>query len=173
MRVYAEIVQWSANLPLWQSAALRRLAAGAVGQPDIEALTSMCLAESNQRAFAQVPVPLDSGYVPAVGGDGPTVSLLGVTETRSVNALIDNQALTFGSVGLTIVYGDSGPGKSGFARVLRQACHARGPSSRILSNVYAPHHRAGQLDALERDLTRGYGLLREAWERAVEEPLVN
>jgi hypothetical protein len=34
-------------------------------------------------------------------------------------------------------------------------------------------HRAGELDAYERDLTQGYGLLREAWERAVEELLFN
>jgi hypothetical protein len=85
MSVYAKIVQWSANLPLWQRDALRRLATGAVGQPDIEALTSMCLAESNQRAFTQVPVSLDSGHVPAVGGDGPTVSLLGVTRVFGPN----------------------------------------------------------------------------------------
>ena len=139
MSVYAEIVEWSVNLPLWQKDALRRLFIGAVEQPDIEALASMCLAESNSRAVTPVPVPLDLAHVPVLGGGGPTVNLLGVTETSCINALLDNQALTFGPTGLTIVYGDNGAGKSGFARVLRQACHARGPSSPVLSNVYAPH----------------------------------
>lgn len=139
MSVYAEIVQWSANLPLWQRDALRRLVAGAVGQSDVEALASMCLAESSQRAMAPILVPLDVAQVPTVGGDGSTVSLLAVTETSSINALVDNQTLTFGPAGITIVYGDNGAGKSGFARVLRQVCQARGPSSPVLSNVYAHH----------------------------------
>jgi hypothetical protein len=76
MSVYAEIVEWSANLPLWQKDALRRLFTGAVEQPDIEALASMCLAESNHRAVTPVPVPLGVAHVPVLGGDGPTVSLL-------------------------------------------------------------------------------------------------
>lgn len=56
------------KLPLWHRDALRRLTTRAVGQPDIEALTSTCLADANQRAFTQVPVPLDFAHVPAVGG---------------------------------------------------------------------------------------------------------
>jgi energy-coupling factor transporter ATP-binding protein EcfA2 len=50
-----------------------------------------------------------------------------------VNALAEDQTLKF-SPGLTIVYGDNGAGKTGYIRILKSACHARG-QERILGNV--------------------------------------
>src|SRR5690606_13291184 len=50
-----------------------------------------------------------------------------------VNALAQNQTVKFGS-GLTIVYGQNAAGKSGYTRVLKRACRARG-SEDVLSNV--------------------------------------
>ncbi len=39
---------------------------------------------------------------------------------------------------MTVIYGDNGAGKSGYARVLRQACRARSPKAEtILPNIYA------------------------------------
>src|SRR5690606_34198985 len=52
---------------------------------------------------------------------------------KGVNALAENQTVTF-SDGLTIVYGDNGAGKTGYIRILKQACRARGRED-ILGNV--------------------------------------
>ena len=44
---------------------------------------------------------------------------------RHVNALAPDQRLTLHRVGLTIIYGDNGSGKSGYARILKKVCRAR------------------------------------------------
>ena len=55
-----------------------------------------------------------------------------------VNALKAGERLTFDKAGVTIVYGDNGSGKSGYARILKKICRARTSSSenQILPNIY-------------------------------------
>ena len=57
---------------------------------------------------------------------------------RHVNALAPDQRLTLHRVGLTIIYGDNGSGKSGYACILKKVCCARMPSrvEEIISNIY-------------------------------------
>jgi energy-coupling factor transporter ATP-binding protein EcfA2 len=52
---------------------------------------------------------------------------------QGVNALAQDQTLKF-APGLTVVYGDNGAGKTGYIRILKQACRARGQEE-ILGNV--------------------------------------
>ncbi len=55
-----------------------------------------------------------------------------------MNALAPGERLSFGKSGLTVIYGDNGAGKSGYARVLKQLCRARSPKGEgILPNIYA------------------------------------
>ena len=63
----------------------------------------------------------------------PTVSLLSIFHHRGVNALAESQALSFGP-NLTVIYGDNAAGKTGYIRILKSACHARGQEE-ILGNV--------------------------------------
>lgn len=70
------------------------------------------------------------------------VNLLAVTETRNVNALARNGSLTFALAGLTVVYGANGSGKSGYARVLKQACFARDKREKVLPNADLPKDEA-------------------------------
>jgi hypothetical protein len=55
------------------------------------------------------------------------------------NVICDKQVLSFGTDGLTIVFGYNGSGKRGYGRVLRKSCRARhtdrGP---ILPNAFVP-----------------------------------
>jgi hypothetical protein len=44
--------------------------------------------------------------------------------------------MSFGVIGLTVVYGENGAGKSGFARILKRACRARDASEQILPNIF-------------------------------------
>ena len=51
--------------------------------------------------------------------------LRSVRELTNVNALLGSQELTFGSAGRTVVYGDNGSGKSGYARLIKSVVGAR------------------------------------------------
>jgi hypothetical protein len=67
-------------------------------------------------------------------GSAP-VSLLSIFHHRGVNALAEDQTLRF-APNVTVVYGDNAAGKTGYIRILKSACRARG-QERILGNVVA------------------------------------
>lgn len=64
-----------------------------------------------------------------------TVKLSSIKNVTNINALAANQVLSFANDGMTIVYGDNGSGKSGYVRILKQACRAR-LVEEILPNIY-------------------------------------
>jgi wobble nucleotide-excising tRNase len=59
-----------------------------------------------------------------------------VTALKNVNAIPDGSILKFGHQGLTVVYGENGSGKSGYARVLKRACSARDTKESLLPNAF-------------------------------------
>lgn len=131
--VLQEILAWSVDRPSWQRDALRRLVVnGELTSGDINALAAICKGEHGltEKAVAQ---PLAKEHVPERGGTVQAVSLESICHHKGVNALAENQTLKF-APNLTIVYGDNGAGKTGYIRILKQACRARGQEE-ILGNV--------------------------------------
>ncbi len=135
MTVLQEILDWSQDKrrPAWQRDALRRLAIGGeLSDEDLSSLAEICKA-SHGLAGRQEVVPLAREHVPDEGGAGTSVSLHSIFHHRGVNALAENQTLRF-SPRLTVVYGDNAAGKTGYIRILKSACRARGQEE-ILGNV--------------------------------------
>jgi recombinational DNA repair ATPase RecF len=132
LTVLKEILEWSQDRPVWQRDALRRLVLnGELAEEDIAALTEICKSAYGL-ADPQEVLPLSKEHVPDKVAEAP-VSLLSIFHHRGVNALAENQTLKFGP-GLTIVYGDNGAAKTGYIRILKNACRARGRET-ILGNV--------------------------------------
>ena len=77
--------------------------------------------------------PLTSEHVPEKSAGSVAVSLISIFHHRGVNALAEAQTLNFGP-DLTVVYGDNAAGKTGYIRILKSACRARG-QKQILGNV--------------------------------------
>jgi hypothetical protein len=75
--------------------------------------------------------------LPANPGAGQSLALVSVAEVLGVNQLAASQVLEFEPDGLTIISGDNGAGKSGYARLLKRACRARYPGE-IMPNAYDP-----------------------------------
>ncbi|WP_373005508.1 AAA family ATPase [Hyphomonas sp.] len=128
----ADILKWSADLPGWQRDALRRLCGQTKLEPaDITALVAVCK-DDNPAAL------LDTSHIRDPAASHAVVSLGALHGLSNVNALAPGERLSFGKTGLTVVYGDNGSGKSGYARVLKQLCRARSPKGdAILPNIYA------------------------------------
>lgn len=55
-----------------------------------------------------------------------TLRLRAISEVKGINALAPRKALEFGAEPIVVVYGANGSGKSGYIRVLKHACGARG-----------------------------------------------
>lgn len=128
----ANILAWSADSPDWQRDALRRLATKATLEPaEIDELASICKGDNPA-------IPLEAGHLRGPNHDQGEVCLRQVYGVQHVNALAPNQRLTLRRVGLTIIYGDNGSGKSGYTRILKKVCRARmhGRAEEISPDIY-------------------------------------
>ena len=152
----ADILAWSQGRALWQRDALRRLTqAEELTDRDTADLTAIC---KDRTLPAQ---PLTADHIRAPDAGMPAVQLRAMRDVLNVNALPEEQRLTFLTRGVTIVYGDNGSGKSGYVRILKRACRARGPDERILKNIYtAP---AGGPQQAVIDFTAGMQDQSERW----------
>jgi len=131
--VLEEILQWSQDRPDWQRDALRRLVlSGELSDDDIHDLREL-RKSAHGLAEQQEVVPLAKDHVPDKGSGSAQVTLVSIFHQRGVNALAEDQTLNFGP-GLTVVYGDNAAGKTGYIRILKSACRARG-QEKILGNV--------------------------------------
>lgn len=133
MNVLEELLSWSRERPTWQRDALRRLVqSGELSDEDLHGLTEICKS-THGLAEEQDAVPLAREHVPEPGSGATPVSLVSIFHHRGVNALAEDQTLRF-SPRLTLVYGDNAAGKTGYIRILKSACRARG-QEKILGNV--------------------------------------
>ena len=130
----ADILAWSKDCPEWQRDALRRLCVkGELEDADLDELTVLC----KSKGKGSVPIAVD--HIPDPEAAATAVNLGAIHGAENVNALKPGERLTFDKAGLTVVYGDNGSGKPGYARILKRACRARMPrkGDRILPNIYA------------------------------------
>ena len=127
----AAIVAWSVNCPSWQRDALRRLCTSEeLSADDIKALLKLCKRETKEFA------PLTLEHVRAPENGDAVVALRGIRAVQNVNALAEGERLSFDKKGLTVVYGDNGSGKSGYARILKKICRARSPPHAPMSSAW-------------------------------------
>ena len=137
-----EILKWSASQPEWQRDALRRIIInGALDAVDIKELNHLCrvkhgiLQATESIAKAEV---LNESNIPPKPGLEESVTLVSIGNFQNVNRLPSDQTIPFGTgPSLTLIYGDNGTGKSGYARVIKKACRTRGALPEILPNAFA------------------------------------
>ncbi len=131
-----EIVDWSIRRPPWQQYILRHAVhggsfSGAECDELLESILNGSLTESE---------PLRLEDFPDTNAGASQVKLVALGNPRHVNALASARPLTFERTGLTLIYGDNGSGKSGYARLLKGAARSR-HREEVLSDVFRdPEH---------------------------------
>ena len=135
---FNKILEWSNNSPDWQRDALRRLfSKNNLDEDDIKDLLEISKKEVSKNKTKTLGSPLSANHVPNPSKGNAVVTLEKICELKHVNALQQGQTLTFQKSGLTVIYGSNGAGKSGYARVLKQACRARRTTKDvILPNIH-------------------------------------
>lgn len=133
VNILSEILKWSEDRPSWQRDALRRLLVNdELTELDIEELTELCKGEHGLSDFDEF-MPLAKHHIPEGSSSDNKITLESIFHHKGVNALAESQTLKFGNK-LTVVYGDNAAGKSGYTRILKDACSSRG-AEEILGNV--------------------------------------
>lgn len=121
MTLAADLVEWAKDRPDWQRAALAKFCKNAeYSDHEIKEIADQLIAGT----FPATPNVTVSD-VPGGSSTGDEVLLRSLGGVAGVNALVDQQTLSFAETGLTVVYGHNASGKSGYARLLREAVTAR------------------------------------------------
>lgn len=137
MTIEADITAWALERPGWQQDVLVALAQGdSFDRSRIEVLADEILAGTNT-----VPSQ-EAKNISARSAETDQVSLVAVNDVHGVNALVDGQELTLAPAGLTVIYGDNGSGKSGYARVIKAVVVGARHRSDILPDVFDQHAEA-------------------------------
>jgi energy-coupling factor transporter ATP-binding protein EcfA2 len=150
MSILLEILGWTQTLPSWQSDAVARLLAKqTLTTDDLDDLYALLkVAHGIPDLKDRKPKPLTANQIPAPVKLTTHVELRAMKNLRNVNAIAENQRLPFSAVGMTVIYGDNGSGKSGYSRVLKRACRARDQMEAIHPNANLPAGKAGTADAI-------------------------
>src|SRR5262245_38356704 len=107
--ILGEILNWSAERPEWQRDALRRLfTSGELVSSDPAEPVTLCKA-AHALSDPGSPVPLAREHLAIGAGRTEPVSLNSLTHHVGVNALAQEQTVTFGDQ-LTVVYGSNAAG---------------------------------------------------------------
>lgn len=128
-----DILEWVKGRPAWQCNLLKRIARGEA--IDDAYIASVVRAIVDKKVTLEAP-ELAAADLPTGTAGGNTVQLESIGELKFVNALLDDQTLTFGATGVTVIYGDNGSGKSGYARVVKKVVGAR-HHEEILRDAFA------------------------------------
>lgn len=110
MTIESDIITWGLERPGWQQDVLVALANGEqYGSERVTAVVDEILAGTNSAPSQEAKsIQVKSAVV-------EQVDLTAVADLRGVNALVDGQRLNLATAGITVIYGDNGSGKSGYA----------------------------------------------------------
>lgn len=139
MNIVHEIATWAKKAPTWQSDAIRRIfTQDALSTSDEDDILALLLDEHGIAETPEPPSPQPfADLVSDAAGNVKQVALKEIHSVSGVNALVPDQSIAFNVDGMTIIYGENGSGKSGYARIFKHACSAREKSTPILPNVAA------------------------------------
>lgn len=127
-----DIFAWAESRPIWQRNLLKRI----VRDETIDEVYIDSIAQNIANGNITLETPeLTAAELSKGTAEGDTVLLGSIGELKFVNALLDNQTLTFGATGVTVIYGNNGSGKSGYARVAKDLVGAR-HHEEILRNAF-------------------------------------
>jgi hypothetical protein blinB_18840 len=128
-----DIFRWLKQLPKWQRNLFQRIVRNEVIDDSyIKQVVDLLVA--NKNVDLETPI-LTISELPQGGDKTESVAICSIGDLQGVNALLGDQTLQFSPTGMTIVYGDNGSGKSGYARLLKEIVSARHHED-ILPNVF-------------------------------------
>lgn len=128
---------WLNARPKWLQTAARMIidSKRQLNQDEIKTLARLCKLEAKDEA--------DPGFLTVTPGtlsqvaNRPLLRIEEILDVHGLNAIKAGANLPFGKSNLSVIYGQNGTGKSGFARLLKDICGSRSKDE-IRSNVFDP-----------------------------------
>lgn len=131
MRIEDEIVEWAKTRPNWQRAVLRRIASGET----INDREWSSIADRLASQGWEAPEEFSTEHLPGRTSVAKAVTFVSIGDVEHCNALAEGHTLEFGAKGITVVYGNNGTGKSGYARLIKTIVRARHRQA-VLTDIF-------------------------------------
>ncbi len=137
-----KILSWSEMLPEWGKDALRRIITnGPCSETDIKEIFNLAIKDIPGYSLPSsmaTAIHFSEVHIPPMPGDEQSVCLVSLSNLQFVNRLPSDQVIPLGGAkGINLIYGNNGSGKSGYARVLKKACRARGSAQDIQPDAFS------------------------------------
>ena len=148
MPILDEIEAYFADQPEWQQRGYGALRSGQVTSDTLVGeLTALCITDASTQPTKSKKTP--QTFAKDTPADAvPVLRLLGIENVQHINRLAAQQTLKLAADGLTVVYGDNGAGKTGYGRIVRQVCQARGEMPLLRSSVYENGGHIGSAEVI-------------------------
>jgi energy-coupling factor transporter ATP-binding protein EcfA2 len=119
------LITWAGQQPPWVQDSLRRIAiAGTVSKADHQAV----LQRVRHAVFGDGPAPtcepIGADHLAKSDETGPRVALASIGPVQNIDRLAADQQLRFAPRGITLIFGENGSGKSGYARITKRLCRS-------------------------------------------------
>lgn len=153
--IMSKIIEWGTTLPLWEQLALRKILEGEKFTDDtfnelLELLLEEAELTDSKKERTQPTLEI---YANRTDSQTAGKALLHqVSNLKNINALVSDQKLEFGERA-TVIFGENGSGKSGYARLIASAAFTRGDKE-ILRNVKKTFN---ETDTLSADIYLKFG----------------
>jgi hypothetical protein len=133
----SQIRTWAADLKYWEQSALEKIITGTeITESDYSDLLNACLQDAGLSPISSSRPRLSFPARLIEADQSNKCTLVRMLNLQNVNALPSGQELRFGP-NLTLIYGDNGAGKTGYARPLGAAAFTRGDRE-VLTNAVQP-----------------------------------
>lgn len=153
MAVYQDIISWSKNKPSFMRDAIRRLLSSPMlTTGDMAEIMDLIKKENGFNGIALEPRPARDEDAPTVSGANDYVRLCQISSPHNIAALYENTPLVFSPVGLSVVYGKNGSGKSSYSKILKKFCWSRDRHVELKKNVYT---EAGDTQSVSIKYSKG------------------
>src|SRR5437899_11201205 len=122
-----DLVEWAAKQAGWTHDSLRRisLTAGFVlSDQDRQAVLEWIKYAANPEGDAPACIALTADHLSKCADAGPRTTLASIGPLENVDRLARDQQLRFASAGITLIFGENGSGKSGYARIAKRLCRS-------------------------------------------------
>lgn len=132
LSVQEEIFEWVQEFEPWKQELFLRVATNPeLSEGDAEEIAAMLLGEEGGARPREVK---REDFLQA-DADREPMAIASISGLRNVNAIEEGQTLAFEPVGVNVVWGANGAGKTGYSRVLKKAGRALHVEE-ILTNVF-------------------------------------
>lgn len=122
-----DLMGWVAEQPDWVKDSLRRIAVAAdhsVEQEDADCIFDNVRAAARAGSSVHPMTFIDASHLGGGSGETRRTVLAQLGPVQNIDRLAGGQKLRMAAVGITLVYGENGSGKSGYTRIAKRLCRS-------------------------------------------------